>query len=119
MRRYYALLLVNDGKARLVKALDGDVDPAEVVYYWQQEHPYRLRVEGNDSTTTLEISHLLQSGGVRTLVVPRDAKGSLIVHPDGSSEEVSGISVKIVDTTGARDAFNATLPNLADLKRYL
>ncbi len=49
MRRYYALLLCNDGKARLVKALDGDTVLAEAPYSWRYgaTKEFRLRVEGN------------------------------------------------------------------------
>ena len=49
MRRYYALLLCRGGKARLVKALDGDAVLAEADFSWQFDLAYdlRLRVRGN------------------------------------------------------------------------
>ncbi len=49
MRRYYALLLCNDGMARLVKALDGDTVLAEEPYSWRYgaTKEFRLRVQGN------------------------------------------------------------------------
>jgi len=49
MRRYYALLLCNDGMARLVKALDGDTVLAEAPYSWRYgaTKEFRLRVQGN------------------------------------------------------------------------
>ncbi len=34
LRRYYAILLCDDGKARLIKALDGDNVLAEVDFPW-------------------------------------------------------------------------------------
>lgn len=48
MRRYYALLLGDDGMARLVKALDGDTALAETPLVWDLERPYELslQVEG-------------------------------------------------------------------------
>jgi ADP-ribosylglycohydrolase len=49
MRRYYALLLSSDGKARLIKALDGDTVLAEADYAWEfgATQEFRLRVAGN------------------------------------------------------------------------
>ena len=49
MRRYYALLLSRDGKARLIKALDGDTLLAETDYEWPfgATKEFRLRVQGN------------------------------------------------------------------------
>jgi hypothetical protein len=49
MRRYYALLLCRPGKARLVKALDGDAVLAEADYAWQfgETHDLALEVLGS------------------------------------------------------------------------
>lgn len=49
MRRYYALLLTRDGKARLVKALDGDAVLVEAPFSWQFDATYELclKVRGN------------------------------------------------------------------------
>jgi hypothetical protein len=49
MRRYYALLLCNDGKARLVKALDGETILAEKDFPWQfgGSYEFSLQVAGN------------------------------------------------------------------------
>ena len=49
MRRYYALLLVGGGKARLVKALDGDAVLAETDFPWDFDVTYELglKVSGN------------------------------------------------------------------------
>jgi hypothetical protein len=49
MRRYYALLLVRPGKARLVKALDGETVLAEVDVAWQPnvDCDFRLDVDGS------------------------------------------------------------------------
>jgi ADP-ribosylglycohydrolase len=46
MRRYYALLLCKDGKARLVKALDGETVLAETGFPWEfgETHEFSLRV---------------------------------------------------------------------------
>ena len=44
LRRYYALLLCDDGKARLIKALDGDTVLAEAEFPWRQGsiHDFQL-----------------------------------------------------------------------------
>jgi ADP-ribosylglycohydrolase len=49
LRRYYALLLVKGGRARLVKALDGDAVLAETGFSWEFDATYdlRLEVQGN------------------------------------------------------------------------
>lgn len=48
MRRYYALLLCRDGKARLIKMLDGETVLAQAGFAWQfgETHELRLRVKG-------------------------------------------------------------------------
>jgi hypothetical protein len=48
MRRYYALLLCNDGKARLIKTLDGDTTLAEADFPWAygQTYNFTLKVRG-------------------------------------------------------------------------
>ena len=45
MRRYYALLLCKGGKARLVKALDGNTVMAEAEVDWQFGESYELSLE--------------------------------------------------------------------------
>jgi hypothetical protein len=45
MKRYYALLLCDDGKARLVKALDGDRTLAESDFTLETDHDYDLKLE--------------------------------------------------------------------------
>jgi hypothetical protein len=42
LRRYYALLLCDDGKARLVKALDGNTVLAETAFPWEVRRSYTL-----------------------------------------------------------------------------
>ncbi len=47
MRRYYALLLTADHKARLVKALDGELILAETDFRVESDHTYDLKLEVN------------------------------------------------------------------------
>jgi hypothetical protein len=45
LQRYYALLLFDDGTARLIKALDGDTVLAQTRFSWQLESTYELRLQ--------------------------------------------------------------------------
>ncbi len=49
MRRFYALLLYREGKARLIKALDGDTTLAEADFPWQfgETHELSLQAVGH------------------------------------------------------------------------
>lgn len=49
MRRYYALLLCQDGKARLVKALDGLKVLGETAFAWRQGEVHRLSLEAGET----------------------------------------------------------------------
>jgi ADP-ribosylglycohydrolase len=79
MRRYYALLLCNDGKARLVKALDGDTILAETDFSWQFgiTEEFALRVTGNRIQGSIagnllfdleDTEHPLEGGGMAFVV---------------------------------------------------
>lgn len=79
LRRYYALFLCEDGKARLVKALDGDTVLAEVDFPWQVRQTYdlMLTVTGNYIQTSIDGKPLLEvedterpllSGGIGLIV---------------------------------------------------
>ncbi len=54
MRRYYALLIGNDGMARLVREYDGRTVLAEVPFQVDAERRYRLELE-------VEVTHLAAS----------------------------------------------------------
>ncbi len=56
MKRFYALLLCADGKARLIKALDGDHVLAETDFSWQlgTMHELSLQVVGNRITALVD-----------------------------------------------------------------
>ena len=45
MRRYYGLLLCADGRLRLVKALDGVTELANIAYAWEPGSTYRLSLQ--------------------------------------------------------------------------
>jgi hypothetical protein len=64
LRRYYALLLCDDGKARLVKALDGNTILAETAFAWEVRRTYDLslivvgnRIEARiDGTSVFDVT---------------------------------------------------------------
>jgi len=60
-------------------------------------------------TDTLELAHRLQRRGVRNLVVTRGGEGALVIAQDGTVAQVPGQKVKVVDMTGAGDAFTCAL----------
>ncbi|MFN8457705.1 MAG: ribokinase [Anaerolineae bacterium] len=62
----------------------------------------------DDPAPTVELAAQLRRQGVGNLIVTRGEKGALILTGQGL-EEIPGISVEVVDTTGAGDAFNAGL----------
>ncbi len=75
LRRYYALLLCDDGMVRLVKARDGDTVLAKAEFPWQERRPYDLSlvVTGNrieaaiDGTPLFDVvdrERPLASGGI-------------------------------------------------------
>jgi len=55
MKRYYALLLCDDQKARLIKALDGDTILAEADFAWNLGEAYDLKLAVQDQTLTAMI----------------------------------------------------------------
>jgi ADP-ribosylglycohydrolase len=55
MGRYYALLLADGSKARLIKALDGDTVLAETDFPWQFDVTYELALEVRDNRVRASI----------------------------------------------------------------
>ena len=49
LKRYYALLLCDDGKARLIKELDGRTELAEKEFSWDWDTEHELRLEAAGS----------------------------------------------------------------------
>jgi len=67
-----------------------------------------LGLPPNDATPTLELAQRLRGYGVGNLIVTMGADGALLLTADGV-EQIPGVSVEVVDTTGAGDAFNSGL----------
>ncbi len=82
MRRYYALLLCDDQKARLVKALDGDKVLAVVDHAWQygQRHSFELTASGQCITASLDGFPIFD---VRDVDAPHTGGGIALVVEEG------------------------------------
>lgn len=77
------------------------VERADVILMTEDEAPL---VSGGLAGAAAYNALLAQ--GVRTLVVKRGASGCLVITPD-SQEVIPGVEVKVVDTVGAGDCFDA------------
>ena len=62
----------------------------------------------DDPTPTAELAHQLKAHGVKTLIVTQGARGALVFAGD-EPIEIPSVTVDVVDTTGAGDAFNSGL----------
>ncbi len=67
-----------------------------------------LGLSPDDPTPDLDLARQLQTRGAHTLVITRGEQGALIMQGE-TVTEAPGISVEVVDTTGAGDAFSAGL----------
>lgn len=74
----------------------------------QTEARVLLGVAPDDPTPDLDLCGRLLELGVGTVVLTRGAQGAVIVTTEGT-KEVSSPTVRVVDSTGAGDAFNGAL----------
>ena len=85
MRRYYALLLCDDGMARLIKAFDGDVVLGTAARRWREEESYELRLQAQgallrawiDGELLFEVEDDALDGGAAAFVLQQ---GHLVSH---------------------------------------
>ncbi len=62
----------------------------------------------DDPAPTLDLAARLHARGTKNVIVTRGEKGALVLS-GGTLTEVPGLTVDVVDTTGAGDAFNSGL----------
>jgi ribokinase len=106
-RRHKVTAVLNPAPALAIDpALLANVD---VLTPNESELRILLGLAPDDPTDTLELAGRLRQMGVRNMVVTRGDQGALIIHADGATEQVPGIAVDVVDTTGAGDAFTSAL----------
>ncbi|MFN2277491.1 MAG: ADP-ribosylglycohydrolase family protein [Candidatus Promineifilaceae bacterium] len=85
MRRYYALLLCDDGMARLIKAFDGDVVLGTAARRWREEESYELRLQAQgallrawiDGELLFEVEDDALDGGAAAFVLQ---EGHMVSH---------------------------------------
>ena len=85
MRRYYALLLCDDGMARLIKAFDGDVVLGTAAHRWREEESYELRLQAQgpllrawiDGELLFEVEDDALDGGAAAFVLQ---EGHMVSH---------------------------------------
>jgi ribokinase len=106
-RRHSATAILNPAPATQLD--DSVLDQVDVLTPNSSELRILLGLPPDDPTDTLTLAHRLQARGVRTLVVTLGGDGALLVRADGSTEQVPGARVTVVDTTGAGDAFTCAL----------
>lgn len=105
--RHGALTILNPAPA---EALDPAMFPyIDVLTPNEGELRILSGLRPDDPTGTVTLAKNLQAQGVKNVVVTRGAQGALVVGSDGQVTELPGIPVRVVDTTGAGDAFNAAL----------
>lgn len=122
-RRHGAITILNPAPATV---LDEAIFPLiDVLTPNESELRILLGRQPNDPVESGELAMELLAKGVRQLVITRGAKGALLVDTSGAVTHFPAIPAKVVDTTGAGDAFNGALAValgegkvLADAVRY-
>ncbi|MEW5958764.1 MAG: ribokinase [Chloroflexota bacterium] len=105
-RKHGALTLLNPAPAT---ALDESIlRQVDVLTPNETELRLLLGLSPADPTPTPDLARQLQARGVKTVVVTMGEQGALILA-DATATRVPGLEVKVVDTTGAGDAFNSGL----------
>jgi ribokinase len=106
-RQAGAITILNPAPARpLPESIYKDID---VLTPNETELKILLGIAPDEPGDVVDLARAIQKRGVKSVVVTRGGEGALVVHPDGEVTAVPGISVDVVDTTGAGDAFNAAL----------
>ncbi len=67
-----------------------------------------MGLQPDDPSPTLDLAARLQSRGTKNVIVTMGEKGALVLS-GGTATEIPRLSVDVVDTTGAGDAFNSGL----------
>lgn len=100
------ITLLNPAPVRpLPEAIFPDID---LLTPNQTEARVLLGVAPDDPTPDLDLCGRLLELGVGTVILTRGSEGAVIVTPDGT-KEIPSATVRVVDSTGAGDAFNGAL----------
>ena len=105
-KRCGCITLLNPAPVRpLPKEIYRDID---LLTPNQTEARVLLGVAPDDPTSDLDLCGRLLELGVGTVVLTRGSQGAVIVTSDGT-REIPSATVRVVDSTGAGDAFNGAL----------
>lgn len=106
-QKHGAISILNPAPAQALTAQQ--LAHVEVLTPNESELRILLGLAPDDPTDTLELARRLQARGVKNLVVTRGGEGALVITADGHTQHIPGVPVKVVDTTGAGDAFTCAL----------
>ncbi len=106
-RKHGKLTILNPAPAS--KLPDKMLPLIDVITPNETELKILLGRQPNEVIDTVQLAMELQTRGARNIVVTQGSSGALVIEHTGSVHKVPGISVDVVDTTGAGDAFNAAL----------
>jgi ribokinase len=116
-RKNGALTILNPAPAeRLDPSVFANID---LLTPNQSELRILLGLSPDDPTDTLILAKRLQAQGIRNIVVTLGSRGALVVEAGKEERVIAGTAVKVTDTTGAGDAFNAALAFALANKRPL
>jgi len=82
---------------------------ANIVKCNDDELPVVAKILGLSGSPEAILRQLVDRHALRLAALTRGAKGSLLVTADGSSSDLPGTPVDVVDTVGAGDAFTASV----------
>ena len=82
---------------------------ANIVKCNDDELPVVAEILGLSGSPEAILRQLVSSHALRLAALTRGANGSLLVSADGSSSDLPGTPVEVVDTVGAGDAFTAAV----------
>jgi ribokinase len=122
-RKHGAVTILNPAPAT---RLEPSIFPwVDVLTPNESELRILLGRQPDDPVESTDLAKELLAQGVKQLVITQGSRGATLVNTSGAVTHFPAIPVKVVDTTGAGDAFNAALAvalaegrSLADAVRF-
>jgi ribokinase len=105
-RKNGILTMLNPAPA--IQLSDQIIQNVDVITPNETELRILLGLAPDDPTSTRELAHRLKNCGVKNVIVTMGEKGSLVLTQT-AEVHVPSVPVKVVDTTGAGDSYNAGL----------
>jgi ribokinase len=105
-RKHGVLTVLNPAPA--VQLSDQIIQNVDVITPNETELRILLGLAPDDPTPTRELAYRLKDHGIKNILVTMGEKGSLVLTQT-EEVQVPSVQVKVVDTTGAGDSYNAGL----------